>query len=123
MNDIFHLELTEGWLLDYIDNILLLNEGDREDPTQKAISVLEKLEQHNLFVKSEKSEFFVENISFLGFKVENGKLAMEQQKVSGIADWPPTETVTQVRSFLCFCNFYRRFINHYAVMLAVEVGI
>ena len=28
MNDIFHLKLTQGWLLDYIDNILLSNEGD-----------------------------------------------------------------------------------------------
>src|SRR5260370_23444708 len=39
---------------------------------------------------------------------------MEQQKVSGIADWPLPETVTQVKSFLGFCNYYQRFIAHYA---------
>ena len=96
------------------DNILLSNKGNREDLTRKVITVLEKLQQHDLFVKPEKSEFFVTNVSFLGFKVEDGKLAMEQPKVSGITNWPPPETITQVKSFLCFCNFYQIFINHYA---------
>ena len=116
MNNIFQLEILQGWLVDYIDAILLLNKGDCEDLSRKAITVLEKLEQHDLFVKSEKSEYFVTNVSFLEFKVEDGKLAMEQQKVSGIANWPPPETVTQVKSFPCFCNFYQRFINHHANM-------
>lgn len=39
---------------------------------------------------------------------------MQKQKVSGIADWPPPENESQVRSFLGFCNWYRRFIDHYA---------
>ena len=106
MNNIFQLEILQEWLVDYIDDILLSNKGDCEDLTRKAITVLEKLKQHDLFVKPKKSEFFVTNVSFLGFKVEDGKLAMEQQKVSGIANWPPPETVTQVKSFLCFFNFY-----------------
>jgi len=30
-------------------------------------------------------------VSFLRFIVKDGRLAMEEQKVSGIADWPPPE--------------------------------
>ena len=114
MNDIFWLEMTQGWLLDYIDDILLANEGDKEDLTQKALAVIDKLEKNDLYVKPEKSEFFVTEVGFLGFRVGNGKISMEPQKVSGIADWPPPENVTQVRSFCGFCNFYRRFIKNYA---------
>jgi hypothetical protein len=110
MNDIFQLEIAQEWLTDYIDDILLANEGDRDDLSRKCVQVLEKLEANNLHVKPEKSEFFVNEVSFLGFIIKDGKLAMEPQKLAGIADWPPPTNVTQVRSFLCFCNFYRRFI-------------
>jgi len=35
-------------------------------------------------------------------------------KLEGIKDWPSPTTVKQVRSFLGFGNFYRKFIGHYA---------
>ncbi len=39
---------------------------------------------------------------------------MNPAKLDGIAHWPPPENVKQLQSFLGFCNFYRRFIDHYA---------
>ena len=67
-----------------------------------------------LFVKPEKSEFFTKDVSFPGFRLKDGILAMEEQKVAGFADWPPPNNKSQVKSFLGFCNYYRRFIKGYA---------
>ena len=39
---------------------------------------------------------------------------MDEAKVDGIAKWPPPLNVSQLRSFLGFCNFYHRFIEHYS---------
>ncbi len=39
---------------------------------------------------------------------------MNTAKLDGIASWPPPENVKQLWSFFGFCNFYRRFISHYA---------
>jgi hypothetical protein len=118
MNDTFDDEITQGWLNDYLDDLLTGEDEDtpeaRKRLTEKALIVLDKLEKNELFVKPEKSEFFTTDVSFLGFKLKNGKLAMEEQKVSGIADWPPPSNESQVRSFLGFCNFYKRFIKNYA---------
>jgi hypothetical protein len=39
---------------------------------------------------------------------------MDPVKLAGIKDWPIPTTVRQVRSFLGFGNFYRKFISHYS---------
>src|SRR5260370_42320818 len=103
MNDLFHKEILEGWLYYYMDDILIANEGDREDLARKGITTLDKLEEKELFVRASKSAFFVTEIDFLGFWLSKGKLSMEQQKVSGIMDWPLPEIVTKVKSVLRFC--------------------
>src|SRR5579864_3940316 len=42
------------------------------------------------------------------------QIRMDTSKLMGIKKWTPPNTVKQVRSFLRFCNFYRKFIGHYA---------
>src|SRR6266478_2049973 len=39
---------------------------------------------------------------------------MDAAKLAGIKSWPAPTTVKQIRLFLRFCNFYRKFIGHYA---------
>jgi hypothetical protein len=39
---------------------------------------------------------------------------MDSGKLKGIQDWPIPTTVKQVRGFLGFGNFYRRFIKHFS---------
>ena len=46
--------------------------------------------------------------------IEEGKISMDQVKLSGIRDWPMPTMVKQVRSFLGFGNFYRKFISYYS---------
>jgi hypothetical protein len=41
-------------------------------------------------------------------------LAMDPTKLKGIHDWLTPTTLKQVRSFLGFGNFYRRFIGRFA---------
>ena len=76
--------------------------------------ILKKLLEHDLFVKPDKCAFFVKEVEFLRFVICNGQPKMNDAKVDGIAKWPPPENVSQLRSFLGFCNFYHRFIDHYS---------
>jgi len=39
---------------------------------------------------------------------------MDPVKVKGIVDWPAPMTLRQLRSFLGFCNYYRKFIKKYS---------
>ena len=114
MDSIFKIQIAQGWLKVYLDDLLLANSGDRKDMTKKILIVLEILEEHDLFVKPEKCSFYVEEVNFLGFIIRDGKIKMDPTKLEGILDWPAPKTVRQVRSFVGFCNFYRRFIDHYS---------
>ena len=46
--------------------------------------------------------------------VGNGKLEMEEEKVTEIKNAPQPKTKKQVRSFLGLTGFYRKFIPNYA---------
>jgi len=41
---------------------------------------------------------------------------MDEEKLSGVLEWPVPTKVKQVQVFLGFANFYRRFIENFAKM-------
>ena len=41
---------------------------------------------------------------------------MDEEKLSGVLEWPVLTKVKQVQAFLGFANFYRRFIENFAKM-------
>jgi hypothetical protein len=75
MDTIFKVQIAQGWLKIYMDDILIANEGDRDDMTQKILIVLQILEENDLFIKPEKCLFYVTSVDFLGFIIEDGKSA------------------------------------------------
>jgi len=57
-----------------------------------------------------KCEFFTRKTDFIEFIIKLGKISMDLKKVEAIVNWQELENVTQLRLFLGFCNYYRRFI-------------
>ena len=65
------------------------------------------------YVKKEKCSFAKEEVSFLGHRIRDGKLMMDDSKVKAIQEWDPPTKVPQLKSFLGLVNYYRRFIKDY----------
>src|SRR5437588_3568012 len=76
--------------------------------------VLQKLREHDLFLKVSKCTFCKEQVKFLGMTVLGKGISMSEDKLKAISDWKPPTRVKGVRSFLDLANFYRRFINDFA---------
>jgi len=113
MNDIFIMETNEGWILIYIDDILIFSKRKKE--LQKlTLRVLKKLQENDLFANLDKCTFEATEVDYLGMIISEDQIKMDPAKLKEIKDWPSPMTVKQVRSFLGFGNFYRKFIGHYA---------
>jgi hypothetical protein len=106
MNEIFITELREGWLSIYMDDILVHTDSNIDKHRKCIHRVLQKLKEHDLYLKPEKCQFEREEIEFLGVVLKGGTIQMDLAKVRGVADWPRPLNVRDVRAFLGFTGFY-----------------
>jgi hypothetical protein len=105
MDSIFSDMIEECMVIVYMDNILIFA-NNQEDFLKHTKMVLQRLQEHNLFLKPKKCEFNKTMMEYLGLIIQVEKLSMDPVKLSGIRDWPTPNTVKQVRGFLGFANFY-----------------
>ena len=78
--------------------------------------VLAILEQNSLFLNIDKCEFEQLHIDFLGVRVENNQMKMEDAKIDRVRDWAPPQNLKEVRRFLGFTGYYRYFIQGYSAI-------
>ena len=70
--------------------------------------------QAGLKLKPSKCEFFRDQLQYLGHIVSDKGIATDPKKIETILNWPRPKTVTDVRSFTGFTNYYRKYIKDYA---------
>ncbi len=122
MNTIFRDLIADGSMTVYMDN-MVIHMAQWPDETEDdhvarhyniVNQVLQKLNEHNLYLNPDKCDFELPHIDFLGVQVVNGTVQMEQGKVNKVKEWKPLQNVTEVRWFLGFTGYYQYFIQGYS---------
>src|ERR1700679_3236270 len=113
MNDIFRDLITEGFVVVYLDDILIFTETIEQ---HRAITrrVLQLLKENKLFLKPDKCKFEKTKVEYLRVIISHNSVEMDPVKIAGVAEWPEPTNKKEVQSFLGFANFYRRFIQDFS---------
>ena len=112
MNDIL-LPFLNDFVQVYLNDIIIYSKIWKEH-TQHVWTVLQKLCETDLQVNIKKSEFYVQEIIFLGLLVSTEGLKINPWKVEVIIQWVTSMKLVKVQFFIGFCNFYRQFIKDFS---------
>ncbi len=106
-------ELNLNWCIVYIDDIIIFSDTP-EEHLKRLEAVFAKLAAAGLKLKPSKCEFFKKEITYLGHLISKDGVATDPKKIDAITKWPVPKTVNEVRTFLGFAGYYRRYIKGFS---------
>ena len=106
-------DLNMNWCIVYLDDIIIFSDT-KEEHLKRLEAVFQKLITAGLKLKPSKCFFFREEIEYLGHVVSGKGISTNPKKVEAVAKWPTPQTVYDVRSFLGFVGYHRRFIKDFS---------
>ena len=105
----------------FVDDIIIgsgtenMTEDELMDAHEKDLRrVLSELDKHNMVCKPTKASLFVKEVEFAGHVVGHGQRRPMPGKLASLHHWEKPQTISELRSFMGFCNYYSGYVRMYA---------
>ncbi|MBW0557718.1 hypothetical protein O181_097433 [Austropuccinia psidii MF-1] len=115
INEIFPQELSEGWLIIYMDYIIVCYKT-WEDHMYKLSRGLTKIQSVNMKISLKKCHFGLKELKALGHVVSGLSLGIDKNKVEAVLLKPMHQKKKEIQSFLGFSGYYRQHIKEFAAI-------
>jgi len=109
--------LSYEFCLVYLDDIIIFS-NTFEEHLVRLEEVFKRLQWARLKLKISKCNFLKRKVAFLGHTVSEAGIEMQQEKNDAVLKWPTPRDISDVRSFIGTCSYYRRFIAGFADIAA-----
>ena len=97
----------------FLDDVIVFSKSFEEHLT-RLDGVLQKLHEAGLKLKPSKCQFMKTSVNYLGHIISKDGIKTDDKKIECLKKWPVPTSVDQVRSFLGFTGYYRRFVKGYS---------
>ncbi|MBW0560136.1 hypothetical protein O181_099851 [Austropuccinia psidii MF-1] len=113
MNEIFPEELSEGWLIIQIDDIIVCSKT-WEDHMYRLSRFLTKIQSVNMKISFNNFHFGFKELKALGNVVSGLCLGINKNKVAAVLLKPMPQNKEENQSFLGFARYYRQHIKDFS---------
>lgn len=99
----------------YLDDVIVFGRS-LTTHNQNLIDVFERLRKVNLKLNPIKCQFLKKEILYLGHLVSADGVSPDPDKTKVLENFPIPKNVDEVRRFVAFCNYYRKFVPSFATI-------
>ena len=110
-------KLNLTYCLIYLDDVIVFSNMPEEHLRRMRV-VFYRLHEHGLKLKPSKCEVFKSEINYLAHHVSQKGVLPSKKNLESIAQCPPPDTYTKVKSFVGLVGHYRHFIKGFAKIAA-----
>jgi hypothetical protein len=114
MNAVFEPFLRK-FVIVFLDYILVYSSPWTEH-LEHLRQVLDKLREAQFFAKLAKCEFGRTKIHYLGHIISDMGVSTDPEKTQVMHQWPVPSNATELRGFLGFTGYYRKFVKNYSLI-------
>ena len=97
----------------FFDDIIIYSRS-LEEHKQHLQEIFQALRDNKLYINQKKSEFFMQEIQYLGHIISKDGIRMDPEKLEVINGWPEPRNLHELRSFIGICAYYRCFIEKFS---------
>ncbi|CAI7908300.1 unnamed protein product [Closterium sp. NIES-54] len=97
----------------YIDNVIVYS-ATAEEHVERLAETLRRIKEAGLTCHPKKCRFRHTSVTYLGFEVAGGKLAIQKAKVAVLDRVAQPKDKSALRALLGFLNYYRKFFENFS---------
>ena len=97
----------------FIDDVTIFGQTYEEHLDNLRL-VFDRIKQYNMNLAPEKCSFFTRKVKYVGHVVSEAGVEVDPAKTEKVVNWPKPTNPEDVRRFLGFVGYYRRFIRQFS---------
>ncbi|XP_053878901.1 uncharacterized protein LOC128834319 [Malaclemys terrapin pileata] len=103
-------------VLVYLDDLIVFGRT-LEEHEERLLKVLDRLEAYGLKLSIDKCQFCRTSVKYVGHIVSQEGVSTDPDKIEALTTWPHPSNYRELKTFLGFSGYYRRFVKNYATIV------